>query len=202
MIEYHSQARAFLCVTYDEFDDLRKLSDATWAYHVNQICRRMLLGVLIALEDDPGRVERPTDHQKQLLKFQIQRFLGSLSAAEHERAVRALKNFGDKARDFFHKYGGPINVVIAALMSKLGLDHVDLPSDLPEETKLDESLRYHYGHLLQIARLSLPSSCETASAVGLLSLRARTDVLSCRSSLQGWIPSRGWMPPVEERREP
>jgi hypothetical protein len=49
---------------------------------------------------------------------------------------------------------------------------------------------------------SLPSSCETASAVGLLSLRARTDVLSCRSSLQGWIPSRGWMPPVEERREP
>jgi hypothetical protein len=49
---------------------------------------------------------------------------------------------------------------------------------------------------------SLPSSCETASAVGLLSLRARTDVLSCRSSHQRWIPGRSWMAPVEERREP
>ena len=49
---------------------------------------------------------------------------------------------------------------------------------------------------------SLPSSCETASAVGLLSLRARTDVLSCRSSHQRWMPGRSWMPPVEERREP
>jgi hypothetical protein len=47
---------------------------------------------------------------------------------------------------------------------------------------------------------SLPSSCETASAVSLLSLRARSDVLSCRSSHQGWRRSR--MPPVEERREP
>jgi hypothetical protein len=49
---------------------------------------------------------------------------------------------------------------------------------------------------------SLPSSCETASAVGLLSLGARTDVLSCRSSLQGWILGRRLMAPVEERREP
>jgi hypothetical protein len=49
---------------------------------------------------------------------------------------------------------------------------------------------------------SLPSSFETASAVGLLSLRARSDVLSCRSSLQGWMPGRRLMGPVEERREP
>ncbi len=49
---------------------------------------------------------------------------------------------------------------------------------------------------------SLPSSYETASAVGLLSLRARTDVLSCRSSHQRWMPGQSLMPPVEERREP
>jgi hypothetical protein len=152
MIEYNSRTRSFLCVTYDEFDDLTRLSDATWGYHVNQLCRRMLLGVLVVLEEEPASVEKLSTHQKQLLKFQIQRFLGSLSAAQHERAVRSLKNFGDKARDFFHKYGGPISVLINALLSKLGLDRVELPGDLPEETKLDESLRYHYGHLLQIAQ--------------------------------------------------
>lgn len=49
---------------------------------------------------------------------------------------------------------------------------------------------------------SLPSSCETASAVGLLSLRARTDVLSCRSSHQRRKPSWSQMPPVETVWEP
>jgi hypothetical protein len=46
-------------------------------------------------------------------------------------------------------------------------------------------------------RPSLPSSCETAFAVGLLSLRARTDVLSCCSSHQRSKPCRSWNPPVE-----
>jgi hypothetical protein len=49
---------------------------------------------------------------------------------------------------------------------------------------------------------SLPSSCETVSVVGLLSPRARTDVMWCRSSHQGWMLGRSWMPPVEERGEP
>ncbi len=53
---------------------------------------------------------------------------------------------------------------------------------------------------------SLPSSCETASAVRSLSLRARSEVLSCRSFPQGRCRrSRSWwwrMPPVEETREP
>jgi hypothetical protein len=150
MIESESRSREFLCVTYDEFDDLAKLADATWGYHVNQICRRLLLAVLVALEDQPDRVAKLSGHQKQILKFQIQRFLGSLSAAEHERAVRSIKNFGDKTRDFFNKYGGPISVLVNALLSKLGLDNVEVPADLPQEAKLDESLRYHYGHLLQI----------------------------------------------------
>jgi hypothetical protein len=151
MIELNSVEREFLCVTYDEFDDVTRLSSATWAYHVNQLCRRMLLGVLVALEEDPQRVDRLSSHQKEILKFQVERFLGSLSAAQHELAIRSLKNFGDKARDFFEKYGGPINLVVKALLTKLGLDEVELPTDLPEAAKLDESLRYHYGHLLQIA---------------------------------------------------
>ena len=52
-------------------------------------------------------------------------------------------------------------------------------------------------HPVPTAGPSLPSLCETASAVGLLSLRARTDVLSCRSSHQRSKPSQSWNPPVE-----
>lgn len=152
MIELASKNRNFLCVTYDEFDDVPRLAAATWGYHVNQICRRVLLGILVALEADPARVEQLSEHQKRVLKFQIERFLGSLSATQHELAVKSLKNFGDKTRDFFARYGGPIQVVIQALMSKLGLDGISMPTDVPEAAKLDESLRYHYSHLLEIAR--------------------------------------------------
>ncbi len=155
MVEDRSnEDKRFLCVTYDEFDEPPggKLSGVTWAYHVNQICRRVLLGVLIELDASPKQTDRLSEHQKQLLKFQVPRFLGSLSAAEHETAVRSLKNFGDKSREFFRKYGGPIAVALNAVMAKLGLDKVDVPSGLPDEAKQDESLRYHYGHLLAIAQ--------------------------------------------------
>ena len=82
----------------------------------------------------------------------MDRFLGSLSAAEFAAAESALKNFGDKARDFFNKYAGPLRVVIQALMSKAGLDKVELPAELAEEAKRDESLRYHFEQLLRVAR--------------------------------------------------
>lgn len=154
MVEAESRANGrFLCVTYDEFDEPsgNKASGVSWGYHVNQICRRILLGILLQLDEDDDLADRLTDHQKQLLKYQIPRFLGSLSAAEHEAALKSLKNFGERTKDFLKRHSGPIAVAINAVMKKLGLDSVDVPSDLPEEAKEDESLRYHYRHLLEIA---------------------------------------------------
>src|SRR4051794_28121445 len=50
MIEDQSSASGdFLCVTYDEFDQPSGFTsaDASLAYHLNQICRRILLGILV-----------------------------------------------------------------------------------------------------------------------------------------------------------
>jgi len=155
MIEIRSeQGDDFLCITYDEFDQPAglTLAQATWAYHMNQVCRRVLVGVLARLEDDPSLADRLSDHQKALLKYQVGRFLGSISRAEFETAVRSLKNLGERAREFVTKWSGPLEVAINALLAHFGLDKVDLPSDLPEEAKQDESLRYHFRHLLEIAQ--------------------------------------------------
>lgn len=156
MIELRSQEETgdFLCVTYDGFDQPDKFTaaDASLAYHLNQICRRILLGLLIVLDEEPERAKDLTDHQKQLLKFQIDRFLGSLTAAELNDAVSSLKNFGDKARDFFNKYAGPLRVLINALMSKLEMDKLDLPDELADQARRDEALTYHFENLLAIAQ--------------------------------------------------
>lgn len=155
MIELRSaESDDFLCVTYDAFDQPAGFaaSDASLAYHLNQICRRLLLGILIVLDEDPSLADDLPEHQKQLLKFQIDRFLGSLSAAELRNAVQSLKNFGDRARDFFDKYAGPLRVLINALMSKLGMDKLDIPEEIVEEAKRDESLTYHFEHLLTVAQ--------------------------------------------------
>jgi hypothetical protein len=155
MVEAESRKKGrFLCVTYDEFDEPAggKLAAVTWGYHVNQICRRILLGIMIQLDEDDDLANRLSDHQKQLLKYEIPKYLGTLSAAEHEAALKSLKNFGERSKDFVKRHAGPIAIAINAVMKKLGLDNMSLPSDLPEEAKVDESLRYHYLHLLKIAK--------------------------------------------------
>lgn len=155
MIEIRSeQGGDFLCITYDEFDQPAglTLNQATWAYHLNQICRRVLVGILARLDDDPSLVERLTDHQKALLKYQVNRFLGNISRAEFETAVRSLKSLGERTREFITKWSGPLQALINAVLAHFGLDKLDLPSDLPEEAKQDESLRYHFRHLLEIAQ--------------------------------------------------
>lgn len=155
MVEAESRKKGrFLCITYDEFDEPPggKLAGVTWGYHVNQLCRRILLGIVIRLDEDDDLASRLSSHQKQLLKYQIPTYLGTLSAAEHETALKSLKSFGERSKDFVKRHAGPVAMAINVVMKKLGLDNVSLPSDLPEEAKADESLRYHYRHLLKIVK--------------------------------------------------
>jgi hypothetical protein len=112
----------------------------------------VLVGILVRIQERPELVDQLSEHQKSLLKYATGRFLGSISRAEFEVAVRALKNFGERSREFLVKWSGPLEVAINAALAHFGLDKVDLPSDLPEEAKQDESLRYQFRNLLQIVQ--------------------------------------------------
>jgi hypothetical protein len=155
MIEDNSAATGdFLCVTYDKFDQPAgfRLADVSLAYHINQICRLIVVGLLLKIDESPELVDRLSEHQKQLLKFQVKRFLGTLSADEFRSAIDRIKNFGDRAGEFLKKYGGPVAVAMNVLLKKLGLDAVELPAKLAEEASRDDSVRYHLEQLLQMAR--------------------------------------------------
>ena len=95
-------------------------SDATLAYHLNQLCQLILFGILVELDRDPSLACFLTGEQKDVLKAHVYRFLGSLSAEEVEHGINSVENLGDHARDFLSRYGGPVNVVITALLRKAG----------------------------------------------------------------------------------
>lgn len=57
-----------------------------------------------------------SEQHKRFLKFGIERYLGTLSTHEFEIAIASLKNFGDKARDLWKRYGGVVAVVVNAVM--------------------------------------------------------------------------------------
>lgn len=110
MIEVESQrAGSYICVTYASFDQPPgfRVEDADLNYHLNQICRLILIGVLFYLEENADAAEQLTPAQRGVLKLQVERFLGTLSVAEFSNAMRSIKSLGDKAADLWQKYGDP-----------------------------------------------------------------------------------------------
>ena len=103
-------------------------------------------------DDEPTLTQGLTSFQKQLLKFQVEKFLGTLSAAELEQGIESVKSFGDKAKEFLVKYSGPLRGLIQAALIATGLGKIDIPLEIAEQAKQDESLYYHYQHLLEIAQ--------------------------------------------------
>lgn len=112
----------------------------------------MLVGVLLALEEEPHLIDRLEGTERQLLKYQTERFLGSLSVQEYESAMRSIKSLGDKLSDLWHKYGGPLAVGIQALLAKAGLDSVAVPSELVSEMREDGTLPFHFESLIRVAQ--------------------------------------------------
>lgn len=154
MIEQEGlSSQEFLCVTYDHFDQPEKFraSDASWTYHLNQICRLMVVAILMVLEEKPKLVEGFDKRRRNLLTIQMDHFLGSLSAEDFATAVGAVKTFGDKASAFLRKYSGPISVVLEVVKKKYGLD-INLPKAEDPLPKKEATLKFHLEQLVQTVR--------------------------------------------------
>lgn len=153
MIEIESKKTAeFLCISYEKFD-LRegfKASDADLPYHLNNICRLLLVAILSELESKPHRISALDTHKKTILKYQSQKLLGELSSADFESAIDSLKNIGDKANDLWNKYGGKVAALVNAFIAKYGFGSIDISGVTEINLQKDESLRYHFQELIKI----------------------------------------------------
>ncbi len=154
MIEQASGPQNFMCIAYDRFDLPAgfEIADATWEYHAGQVCRLITVGILAALEDDPDAVENLDEQQKRIVKFCAQRFLSDLSADEFQAAVKGVKSLGDRAKDVWAKWGGPIAGLIDAVLDRLKLRAVNLDGAFEMEMGGDESFRYLLDRLSGVVR--------------------------------------------------
>jgi hypothetical protein len=78
------------------------------------------------------------------------RFLGALSTEQFKTATDSIKSLGDKA--LLESLWGPLAAALTILMKKAGLDDVTVPSELVQETRQDESIRFHYEQLVGIVQ--------------------------------------------------
>jgi len=154
MIERASDQGNFLCLAYDRFELKPGFSvqDATWEYHVSQVCKLTTVGILATLEVDPARVDTLTDQQKRILKYCAERFLSTLSADEFQAAVRSVKSLGDKAKEVWAKWGGPIAGLIDAVLERVKLRAVNFDDAFKAEMDSDESLRFLLQRLSEVTR--------------------------------------------------
>ncbi|MGE5764354.1 MAG: P-loop ATPase, Sll1717 family, partial [Mycobacterium leprae] len=153
MIEDRSTQGDFLCVTYSAFDSIpgNRVSNATWDYHVTNICRLLLVGLLIRLDDEPRCMDFVTKQQRDLLRSALPALLGPLTTQEFRNAVGAVKTLGDKAVAFWIKYGGPIALAVQALLTRFGVDSPPLHTSRAAKGLPTGSLRYYFEGLVGAA---------------------------------------------------
>lgn len=139
MIEIASQTDAFVCVTYNQFPiDGRKLSDIDHEFHLRNVIK-LLLVAIITCAHEVG-VDRLTKDDRHILYLLTKYYLSAIDTTELKAAIAAVQNVGDKAKELWDKYTGPIGLVINALLSKIGLGEAELKQFGEQGGKLGQPL--------------------------------------------------------------
>ncbi len=154
MIERVSFEQNFNCVTYDEFETPAGLAlkDISWEYHVEHICRLMTVAILVALDEGTVTVDALDADAKRVVKYCAERFLGNLTAAELNSAIRSVKTFGDKTKEFWNKFGGPIAGVVNIVLERLKLHSVALDAKFDDALQRPDSLRFLLARLGEVSQ--------------------------------------------------
>jgi uncharacterized protein (DUF952 family) len=144
----------FFCISYDEFDLPSGFGAqaADWDYHVTQICRRMTAGILTFLHEQPSYVQILDKRQKGLLGFYADAFIGPMSAADFQAALRSIKSIPHRVGKVLSEYGGPVAIFVRAVLAKLDINESPSKDELVGGLTLSQSLRYHLDQLASIIR--------------------------------------------------
>ncbi|MCB5291330.1 P-loop ATPase, Sll1717 family [Arthrobacter sp. SO3] len=181
----------YLCLTYDSFASVVGRGGDLAAHQV-ELCRIVALAILSHLENDSVEAFFLTDHDRQIVKVAAQQFVGVLGLGEYKAAVDAVKTLGDKAGEFWKKYGGPVAAGVALLMKKAGLDDVNISVSLEQQAQDSKAASSYYflSQLVEIAKKlgwdavyflidkvdETPSTTNNAEAAGKLILELVTDL--------------------------
>jgi len=124
-IELASKDASFLCVPYNTFaiEGLR-LSDISREYHLRNILRLLLIGVIGECEE--YGIGRLATRERHYLYLFCQNYFSQIDQSELKQAINAVKNLSDKARDWWNRFTGPVGLAINALLSRLGIKSTEI----------------------------------------------------------------------------
>lgn len=144
----------FFCISYDEFElpPGFTLRDADWHYHVTQICRRLTVGILAFLHEEPSYGQVLTKHQKQLLSVYADWFVGPLSLGDFRVALGSVRSMPHRIKRVLDQYGGPVSVFVRAVLARLDVGDAPAEDQVVPSLKPTESLRYHLDRLAEIVQ--------------------------------------------------
>ncbi len=153
MIEKKSEEDGtFLCIAYDSFptDSLPKERVVPSEYHLNNICRSMLLAILLKIEEQQISSKDLEDVDKMLLVSLSRELLGPLNSAKFKESLSSIKSLGDKATDAWNKYGGVIVTLVNAIAAKF--EFGKLEQQQPGFKPAEETIRFKFAALASLAR--------------------------------------------------
>jgi hypothetical protein len=140
----------FVCITYDHFDT-GNLPNLSLLDHLQTLCKLLTVTILEHLDRNPDQANDLSDHEKRIVKVAAETFASGMSQSEYSTAFSAVKSLGDRATEFWHKYGGVIAAGINAAMKKAGLDDISIPAQLRSQAQhFEESARYFYEQLVDL----------------------------------------------------
>lgn len=144
----------FLCITYDEFGIKSKahLNGIDLDHHLTQLITRLTLAALAYLEQHEDSLSKLTKHQRQVILYCSRAFLGNLTQQQYASALSSVKTLVDKGAEVWTRYGGVVANVITGLLKKVGLEDLTIPAELKESFEREDSLRYLFQQLLEIAQ--------------------------------------------------
>lgn len=142
----------FFCISYDEFDLPARLTlkDVTWDYHVSQICRRLTVGILAFLHEEHSYVQTLDKRKRRLLAFYADAFIGPMSEADFQSALRSIKSIPQRVGQIMGQYGGPVTLFVRAILARLKVTDAPNAAELVGNMTQSQSLRYHLDQLSDI----------------------------------------------------
>lgn len=124
-IEIASVGAKYLCITYNTFPiEGITLAQATSSYHLRNILRLILIGVIGECSDEG--IESLTKEDRHFLYLFSREYLSGIDQSELRDSIKAVKNLSDKARDWWNKFTGPVGLALNALLSRLGIGATDV----------------------------------------------------------------------------
>ncbi|MCL6577534.1 hypothetical protein [Kyrpidia sp.] len=119
-IELTSEHEPILCLTYNKFNTQGiQLSDIDQGYHMRNIVRLVLVGVLALLNNE--NVDKLTTDDRHYVYLFVNQYLSEIEKSEIKDAVASVTNITDKAKEWWNRLLGPVSFGINILLNAIGI---------------------------------------------------------------------------------